>query len=136
MASKTTIDLKKRTRIFGIVSTFMWIGTALASVIAMFFKLDLTSSSGTPIFSEEFKAILISIGTTALIGITVACFIKNKIRTFMWMICLVLDTAAFQEAGMYIVLALWLIDEYVIYALYNHYKKRLTINKEIDLRME
>jgi len=133
--SEITKEIKRKRNIFGAISAFMWVGTALASVIAMLCKLDATSSTGMPIFSEEFKSLLISIGTTALIGIVVACFIKNKIRTFIWMICTVLNAAAFKEVGMYITLALWLLDEYCFYLLYNHYKKRVEINKEIDQRM-
>lgn len=136
MASGITKDLKKKRNIFGIISVCLWLGCALASVISIFCKIDLTNPEGTPIFSEEFKALLISLGTTAIIGIIVACIIKNKVRTFIWMICTIINTVLFKEAGMYIILAIWFFDEYVFYGLYKHYADRVKINKEIDLRMD
>lgn len=135
MESDVTKQLKKKRNIYGAISVFMWIGTALASVIAMFCQIDIDESSATPIFSPEFKAFMVSLGVTVIIGIIVACIIKNKIRTFIWMLCTVLNAAIFKEVGMYTTLSLWFIDEYVMYALYKRYADRVKINKEIDLRL-
>lgn len=135
MESDITKQLKKKRNIFGAISVLLWVGTAIASVIAMLCKIDMDESSGTPIFSPEFKAFLVSLGVTVIIGIIVACIIKNKIRTFIWMICTVLNAAIFKEAGMYITLSLWFVDEYIMYALYKRYADRVKINREIDLRI-
>ena len=45
----------------------------------------------------------------------------------------VLATLIYKEAGMYVVLAIWLVDEYIIHALYKKYSRKYEIRKEIDL---
>lgn len=134
MVSERTKSLKRKTTIFGLLSYITWIGVALFFVFAALLTFDKTGSDGKPIFSEEFKAMLISIGITTGIGILMAVIIKEKIRTFVWIACTILASIIYKEVGMYIVLSLWLIDEYIFTNLYKHYKNKFTINKEIDLR--
>lgn len=133
MASPRAKDLKRKKIIFGLVSTLMWVATGLTFVIIALSKFKAKDSSGMPIFSNELKSIITSIGVTAIIGLIVAVIIKDKIRTFIYMASTVLATLIYKDVGMYIVLAIWLVDEYVIHALYKSYCRKYEIRKEIDL---
>jgi len=133
MASPRAKDLKRKKIIFGLISALMWVATGLTFVIIALSKFKAKDSSGVPIFSNELRSIITSIGITAIIGIIVGIIIKDKIRTFVYMASTVLATLIYKETGMYIVLAIWLIDEYVIHALYKKYSRKYEIRKEIDL---
>ena len=133
MASPRAKDLKRRKLIFGLISTLMWVGTGLVFAILAFTKFKAKDSSGTPILSHELKTLLTSIGVTAMIGLVVGIIIKDKIRTFIYMASTILATIIYKDVGMYIVLSIWLVDEYIIYALYKKYSRKYEIRKEIDL---
>lgn len=133
MASPRAKDLKRKKLIFGLMSTLMWVGTGLVFAILAFTKFKAKDSSGIPILSHELKTLLTSIGVTAMIGLVVGIIIKDKIRTFIYMASTILATIIYKDVGMYIVLSIWLVDEYIIYALYKKYKRKYEIRKEIDL---
>ena len=133
MASPRAKDLKRKKIIFGLLSTFMWVVTGIVFTILAFTKFKAKDSSGTPILSHELKTLLTSIGVTAVIGLVVGIIIKDKIRTFVFMASTVMATILYKDTGMYIVLGIWLLDEYVIYALYKKYSRKYEIRKEIDL---
>jgi len=141
--SPRTKKVRKLRNIFAALSTILWIGTALVLVAIVFSKLALTSKDATvteatkataSILSEEVKNLLLSISTTAVIGILGTILIKDKMRTFIWMLNLVVCTVLYKETGMYVILVLWFLDEYILYSLYKHYKHLVVINKEIDRR--
>lgn len=127
------ISLRRKKIVYGIISTMMWIITGLVFIILSLAKIKQKDANGVPILSDEMKHIVTSIGVTALIGIIVAIIIKDKIRTAIYMVSLILATIVYKEVGMYIVLGIWFVDEYVIHALYKKYSKKLEIRKEIDL---
>jgi len=139
--SKRTIEVTKKRNIFGAISYALWIGTALILTFCAFAtvggeKAIETAHNTTTILSESAKAALLSIGTTAIIGIAASILIKDKLRTAFWMASVVMSAILYGSTGMYIILALWLIEEYVIHTLYKYYASKVSINKEIDLRDE
>ena len=127
------ISLRRKKIAYGIISTLMWIITGLTFIILSLAKIKQKDTSGIPIISPELKSLVTSIGVTALIGIILAIIIKDKIRTAVYMLSLILATIVYKEVGMYIVLGIWFIDEYIIHALYKKYSRKLEIRKEIDL---
>ena len=127
------VSLKRKTIVYGLISTLMWVITGLVFIVLCLAKFKQKDASGTPILSNELKSIVASIGVTALIGLAVAIIIKDKIRTAIYMASLILATIVYKEVGMYIVLGIWFVDEYVIHALYKKNKRKLEIRKEIDL---
>lgn len=133
MASPRAKALRRKKIIFGLVSTLMWVGTGLVFAILAFTKFKAKDSSGVPILSQELKTLLTSIGVTAIIGLIIGIIIKDKIRTFVFMASTVIATILYKNVGMYIVLGIWLVDEYIIYALYKRYSRKYEIRKEIDL---
>ena len=63
-------------------------------------------------------------------------WLKEGMRTFIWMVCVILGSIVFKEAGMYIALGCWLIDDYVIHKVFKYYKNKLSIRKEIDYEVK
>lgn len=136
MVSARTKSLKKKRNIYGVISYGLWIGTALFMIIYALATKDLPApKEGTIQFvTEEAKNWLFGLGLTAVIGIIGAIIIKDKIRTFIWMMSLIMSVILFGKGGMFTVLAIWFIDEYIIYALFKRNCRLVQINKEIDLR--
>lgn len=132
--SDRTKRLRKGKFGFLIADVVCWVGMAAFTVISVVCLLDKKDGSGTPIFSEDFKALLVSLGVTTIVGLIAALVIKDKMRATIYMLCLILNSVMYKEGGMYATLAVWFVDEYVFHALYERYKLKVSINKEIDLR--
>lgn len=132
--SKRTKDVRKLSRIFFFISLCCFVGVAIFTVIATFTRIGGSEKTGVDILSETAKTSLISLSITTVICLILALFIKEKIRTTIYMLALIINSILFKETGMYIILAIWFIDEYVFSALHKHYKQLVIINKEIDRR--
>lgn len=132
--SQRTKDVKKLSFIFWLISTLMTVGVVLFVVISTFTKLSGSDKTGADILSETLKAQIISLSITAIICLFLIFIIKDKVRNTLYMLSLIITAILYKEIGMYIVGAIWLIDEYVIHALFKHYQALITINKEIDRR--
>ena len=133
-ASDRTKLCKKRTRIFHIVSIVCWVGVALFALISVFSKVGGSENTGMDILSEAYKTKLISLSITILILILLSILIKEKLRVSIYMLSVIIGTVLYGEVAMYILLAVWALDEYVFFTLYKKYKQLAIINKEIDRR--
>lgn len=133
-ASKRTKDTAKLSKIFGFLSFLCFFGVAIFTVIACFTRLGGGEKDGMEIISEQLKSVLISTSVTIIIVTILALIIKNKVRTTVYMLALIVNGIIFKEIGMYSILAIWALDEYLFTNLHNHYKQLATINKEIDRR--
>ena len=131
MKSERQKSLKRRTILFGILSYGLLFVLSLVYLISAFANFNLVKD-GVQIFTEEAKKIVISMSITYVIGAILMIFLKEGMRTFIWMVCVILGSIVFKEAGMYIALGCWLIDDYVIHKVYKYYKNKLSIRKEID----
>ena len=132
--TKRTKDVRKLSRIFFFVSLCCFVGVAIFTVIATFTRIGGSEKAGIDILSESAKTSLISLSISTVICVILTLFIKEKIRVAVYMLALVINSILFKETGMYIILAIWFIDEYVFTYLHKHYKQLTTINKEIDRR--
>lgn len=131
MKSKRQKELKQKTLIFGIISwatLFTLLTVYLISAFANFNAVQ----NGVQIFTDEVKKLVISMSITAIIGVVATIFLKEGMRTFIWIVCVILGSLVYKEVGMYIALGCWLIDDYVIHKLFLYYKSKLSIRKEID----
>lgn len=135
MASERYKQLKKRTIIFGILSYAALFITLTACLIAGGININ-TVKDGVQIFTDEAKTIFYSMTITAMVGVVLTFFLKEGMRTFLWIVCVVLGSIVFGATGMYIILGVWLIDDYVIHKLFLHWKSKLSIRKEIDYDRE
>ena len=124
-------SLKKRTIIFGILSFGMLFVSLLVCLIAGAIDIN-TVKDGVQIFTDEAKTIFYSMSITAVVGTVLTFFLKEGMRTFLWIVCVVLSALIFKAVGMYIILGTWLLDDYVIHRLFMHYKNKLSIRKEIE----
>jgi len=131
MASERYKQLKKKTIIFGIISWVTLFTLLTVYLIAGFANMN-TVKDGVQVFTDEAKHILISMSVTAIIGVIATIFLKEGMRTFIWIVCVVLGSLVFKAPGMYVALGLWLVDDYVIHKLFKYYQGKLSIRKEID----
>lgn len=138
MKSNRTKECKRKYIAFTVVSTIIWVGVAVFSVISMFYRLSgkFHGSNSYIALTDSFKATLIGVGTTTVIALFLSIFISNKLRTTIYMLSVIISTLIYKESAMYIIFGIWFIDEYIFRALSKHYKEKLSINKEIDLRNE
>lgn len=131
--SDRTKLLKKKRNVWFIFDMAVWVLTPLIMMILAFSHLK----GGTDllgIFSDNVRHVLMSFGITALIGLIAAIVIKDKIRTFLFMASTIIATALYGSAGMYVLLSIWFVDEYILHAMYKRLKGKVEINKEIDER--
>lgn len=135
MASQRYKSLKKKAVIFGILSYGALFITMLVCLIAGFVNFNAVHE-GVQVFTDEAKHIFVSMTVTAVIGTILTFFLKEGARTFIWIVCVVLGSIVFGPPGMYIVLGIWLIDDYVIHRLFKHFASKLSIRKEIDYDRE
>lgn len=116
---------------FSIVSLLLWVGAALFAVIS---GISIASGNHTGILTPEFKAKLISLSATVIILLMLTLFMGQKLRMLVWMMSLILGTVAYGDVAMFSLFGVWILDEYVFSTLSKHYKSKLSINKEIDMR--
>ena len=128
-------SLKKKTIIFGIISYAALFITLAVCLIAGGINFNAVRD-GVQIFTDEAKTLFLSMSITAIIGTILTFFLKEGTRTFIWVVCVVLSSIVFGPIGMYIVLGIWLIDDYVIHKLFKYYQGKLSIRKEIDYDRE
>ena len=131
MKSRRQKELKQKTLIFGIISWATLFTLLTVYLISGFANFNAVQN-GVQIFTDEVKKLVISMSITAIIGIIATIFLKEGMRTFIWIVCVILGSLVYKEVGMYIALGTWLIDDYVIHKLFIYYKNKLSIRKEID----
>ena len=132
--SKRTKDVQRLSRIFFLLSFLCFVGVAIFTIIATFTRVGGSEKTGMDILSDEAKKSLISLSITTIICLILTIFIKEKIRVAIYMLSLVIISVIYKTTGMYIILSIWAVDEYVFTLLHKHYKQLTTINKEIDRR--
>lgn len=132
--SKRTKDVSKLSKIFFFSSFVCFIGVAIFTIIATFSHVGASNKTGMDILSDSVKTQVVSLSITMIIGLVLALIIKEKMRTTIYMLALLINSILFKEAGMYTILGIWAIDEYILTNLHKHYHNLLIINKEIDLR--
>ena len=63
-----------------------------------------------------------------------AVIVKNKVKPLVFTADVIVANVMFGSIGLYTMFVVWLLDTYVITPLYNKYKEKYAINKEIDKR--
>lgn len=124
-------ELKKKTIIFGVLSYGLLFALLATFMISAFVNFS-AIKDGVQIFTDEAKKIIISMSVTAVIGTIMTFFLKEGMRTFIWILCVILGSLVYKAPGMYIALGCWLVDDYIIHKIFKYYKNKLSIRKEID----
>lgn len=128
-------SLRKKSILFGVISYAALFITMTVCLIGGGVNFNAVKD-GVQVFTDEAKTVFLSMSITAIIGTVMTIFLKEGMRTFIWIVCVVLSSIVFGPIGMYIVLGVWLIDDYVIHKLFLHFKNKLSIRKEIDYDRE
>ena len=134
MKTERTIKCKKLSIVFTILSWLLCFGLAVGFVIAFVAMNGSGGGENSATMEEKFGTIIYGFGLSLIPMLVLAIVVKDKIRPTVWMIDIILANYLFGSWMMYIVFAIWIIDQYVIGPLGKHYRQLYTINKEIDRR--
>ena len=134
MKTERTIKCKKLGILFTILSWLLCFGLAVGFVIAFVAMNGSGSGEDSATMEEKFGTIIYGFGLSLIPMLVLAIIVKDKIRPTVWMIDIILANYLFGSWMMYIVFAIWVIDQYVIDPVGKHYRQLYTINKEIDRR--
>ena len=134
MKTERTIKCKRLGILFTILSWLLCFGLAVGFVIAFVAMNGSGGGENSATLEEKFGTIIYGFGLSLIPMLVLAIIVKDKIRPTVWMIDIILANYLFGSWMMYIVFAIWVIDQYVIDPLGKHYRQLYTINKEIDRR--
>lgn len=91
-------------------------------------------SSDGEAMQEKLGTIIYGFGASLIPVVVLAIIVKDKIRPTVWMADIVLANYLYGSVGMYIVLAIWFIGEYVIMPISHKMSTLYYVNREIDKR--
>lgn len=134
MKTERTIKCKRLGILFTALSWVLCFGLAIAFVIAFLAMNGSGNGEQSETMKEKFGTIIYGFGLSLIPMLVLSIIVKDKIRPTVWMIDVILANYLFGSWLMYVVFAIWLIDQYVIGPLGKHYRQLYTINKEIDRR--
>lgn len=83
---------------------------------------------------EKMGTVLYGFGMSLIPVIVLAILVKDKIRPTVWMIDLILANYLYSSIGMYIVVGIWVIGEYIIAPLSKRFATLYLVNRELDKR--
>lgn len=83
---------------------------------------------------EKLGTIIWGLAASLLPMVVLAIIVKDKIKPTVWMADIILANYLYGNLGMYIVLAVWFVSEYVIVPLSKRFATKYLVNKELDLR--
>lgn len=134
MKTERTIKCKRLGILFTVLSWVLCFGLAVAFIISFLAMNGNGSGEQSATMKEKFGTIIYGFGLSLIPMLVLSIIVKDKIRPTVWMIDVILANYLFGSWLMYVVFAIWLIDQYVIGPLGKHYRQLYTINKEIDRR--
>lgn len=83
---------------------------------------------------EKMGTVLYGFGMSLIPVVVLAILVKDKIRPTVWMIDLILANYLYGSIGMYIVVGVWVIGEYIIAPLSKRFATLYLVNRELDKR--
>lgn len=134
MKTERTIKCKRLGILFTALSWVLCFGLAVAFVISFLAMNGSGNGEQSATMKEKFGTIIYGFGLSLIPMLVLSIIVKDKIRPTVWMIDVILANYLFGSWLMYVVFAIWLVDQYVIGPLGKHYRQLYTINKEIDRR--
>ena len=134
MKTERTIKCKRLSVVFTTLSWLLCFGLAVGFVIAYIAMNGNGNGEDSATMKEKFGTIIYGFGLSLIPMLVLAIIVKDKIRPTVWMLDVILANYLFGSLMMYIVFAVWIVDQYVIGPLGKHYRQLYVINKEIDRR--
>lgn len=133
--SEATLRYKRKRNIFLLTDILMFMGVCAFLIIYGFAtKFKITKEEETNQVAQAAMAIYGTLIISFVIGAIIVFFIRNKARNTVWMANLILSVYLFGTNGMWVILTIWALDEFVVIPLYKHNRDRAVINGEIDKR--
>lgn len=83
---------------------------------------------------EKMGTVLYGFGMSLVPVVVLAILVKDKIRPTVWMIDLILANYLYGSIGMYIVVGVWVIGEYIIAPMSKRFATLYLVNRELDKR--
>lgn len=109
-----------------------WI--ACFGTAAVFILCCVSGAEGNADLKEKLGTIIWGLGASLIPMIVLSIIVKDRIKPTVWMIDIILANYLYGDLGMYIVLVIWFISEYIIVPLSKRFATKYLINKELDLR--
>ena len=126
-----TKKCKATRNILGILSWLLCFGAA-AFFIIFAFASGMIGAGGSLV--TKMGTVLYGFMLSILPLVTIAVIVKNKVKPLVFTADVIVANVIFGTVGLYTMFMVWLLDTYVITPLYNKYKEKYAINKEIDKR--
>lgn len=131
MMTPYTKKCKNARNILGIISWILCFGAAAFFIIFAFASGMIGAGGG---LVTKMGTVLYGFMLSILPLVTIAVIVKNKVKPLVYTADVIVANVMFGTVGLYTMFLVWLLDTYVITPLYNKYKERYAINKEIDKR--
>ena len=133
--TNVTIKYKKKACFFSFISWIICFGTAVTLIIVAFNSaVNREVNEGIITLTERAKTIITTVIVSLMPMVILSVIVKDKIRPLCWMINIILSNIMVGSWLMYVVFAVWFIDEYIIRRIAKSMTNRYVINKEIDKR--
>lgn len=117
-------------RLLYILNWILCFGTLAGFIISC-----MAGAKGDESLKEKLGTVVYSFGVSLIPMIVIAVLVKDKIRPCAWMVDIVLANYLYGSIGMYIVLGIWVIGEYVCVPLSKRFQVLYLSNREIDKRL-
>ena len=122
----------KFSRFLFILTWILCFGTAVAFIISCVAGIEPSPAGET--MKEKLGTVIYGFGLS-LIPVAVICIlVKDKIRPTVWMLNVILANYLYDSVGLYIVVAIWFLAEYIIMPISKRCASLYMINKEMDKR--
>lgn len=134
--TEITKEYKKKRNIFLTISILLYLGTCGFLIIyGVVNGFNMTSDKETYSLGQQLLSIFMPLLVSFGILIVITIFVKEKVKNTVWMANMLLSIYLFGINGGWVVVSIYAVDEFIIEKLYQHYKAKFTISKEIDRRL-
>ena len=116
-------------RFLFLLNWLLCFGTAIVFIITC-----ASGAQGDQTLKEKLGTIVYSFGVGLIPMIVLAIIVKDKIRPTVWMVDIVIANYLYGNVGMYIVLGIWFLGEYIIMPISKRFSTLYLVNREIDKR--
>lgn len=84
---------------------------------------------------EKLGTVIYGFGMSLIPMIVIARLVADKVRPTVWMLDIILANYLYDSLGMYIVLGVWVIAEYIVLPISKRFANLYLINREMDKRL-
>lgn len=123
----------KWARLLIVLNWIMCFGTA--AILICLCAAGVEASSSGISMKEKLGTVIYGFGMSLIPIVVLAILVKDKVRPTVWMLDIILANYLYDSLGMYIVLGVWVIAEYIVLPLSKRFASLYLINREMDKRL-